>query len=151
MGKEKLARSFLQAGLSIARSLNCMVKLLGGPGQQVQDFLSAGWKITLKPAKPLSSSPHPNATTNPLEVHCPPCKPWRSFKSSSCFRGAEPGAPSILARNIFLAVHCSTAWANPAAPVLMLSPDLTQAVSIPVMIRLQVQCKRECPFHNLCR
>lgn len=143
-----MARSFLQAGPSIARLLNCTVKLLGGPEQQVQDFSSAGWKITLKPAKHLSFLV---PSEDPLEVHCPPWKPWRSFKSSYWFTDTEPGAPSVLVRNILLTVHCSAAWANPAAPVLMSSPGLTRAVSIPAMIRLQVQCKQECPFHSLCR
>ena len=49
MGKEKAARSSLQATPStatvLAGPLNCMGKLLGGPEQQVQNFFSsAGWE-----------------------------------------------------------------------------------------------------------
>jgi len=52
MGKEKAGRSLLQAAPStavlLAGPLNCMEKLLGGPGQQVQDFSSAGWQYSTK-------------------------------------------------------------------------------------------------------
>lgn len=53
MRKEKAARYFLQAAPStavvLAGLLNCMGKLLGGPGQQVWDFCSsAGWEYNIE-------------------------------------------------------------------------------------------------------
>lgn len=117
-GKQKAARSFLLAAPSPAEERGVpeiAQGLLGGVGSK--SVLPVGC-VMLQLAGSLISLPIPSNATVPAKLH--------------------HGGLLKSVRNLLPVFHCSVPRANPAAPVLQLSPGLTGAMSLPAVTEWEI-------------